>query len=55
MLAEVNTDDVPPTTHPLSLQNIFREDIREPSFTLTDVVANAPKVEGGFFKVKPVL
>jgi len=55
MLTEVNTDDVPPTTHPLSLQNIFREDIGEPSFTLADVVANAPKVEGGFFKVKPVL
>ena len=55
MLTEVNTDNVPPTTHPLSLQNIFREDIREPSFTLTDVVANAPQKEGGFFKVKPVL
>ena len=55
ILNQVDTADVPPATHAVPLQSVFREDQSFPSYPQSDVLANAPKREEGCFKVKPVL
>ncbi|MEK9809578.1 MAG: Asp-tRNA(Asn)/Glu-tRNA(Gln) amidotransferase subunit GatC, partial [Candidatus Nanopelagicales bacterium] len=32
-VSEVAADDIPPTSHPLPLQNVFREDVAEPGLS----------------------
>ncbi|MFH1652342.1 MAG: Asp-tRNA(Asn)/Glu-tRNA(Gln) amidotransferase subunit GatC [Chloroflexota bacterium] len=55
MLQQVDTTDVPPTAQSISLQNVFRDDEVEPSLSQDDVLANAPRREGEFFRVRAVL
>ena len=55
VLSEVNTDNVPPTAQSIALLNVMRNDDIEPSMPQQDVLANAPKQEGEFFKVNAVL
>jgi aspartyl-tRNA(Asn)/glutamyl-tRNA(Gln) amidotransferase subunit C len=55
VLQEVNTDNVPPTANPVDLRSVMREDIVVPSLPPEDVLANAPRQEDDFFRVKPVL
>ena len=45
--------DVPPTSHPLSVVNVFRPDEPRPSLPLEDVFANAPERDGDHFRVPP--
>ena len=54
-LRSVPTDGVPPTAHPLTIHNVFRED--EPADSLDPEVAlgNAPGRRSGFFCVPRVL
>ncbi len=55
ILREVNTDGIPPTAQSIALQNVIRDDTVESSLTQADVLANAPRQEGEFFKVNAVL
>lgn len=55
VLKNLNTDDVPPTTHSVPLQNVFREDTIVPSYPREQVLANAPQKENDCFKVRAVL
>ena len=50
-VAELDLADVPPTSHPLDLVNVFGEDESHVSLTLEEALANAPDPEGGFFAV----
>jgi aspartyl-tRNA(Asn)/glutamyl-tRNA(Gln) amidotransferase subunit C len=52
-VAELDLDDVPPTSHPLDLVNAWREDEPRPSLGLDEVFANAPRREGDLFRVPP--
>ncbi len=54
-LAQLDTSNVPPTSHSLGLSNVFREDIVHESFTNEQALANAPDSEDGCFKVPAVL
>ena len=54
-LNKVDTSDVPPTTHPLLLKNVFREDVVKDSLPLDKVLTNAPKRKSSFFKVPKVI
>ena len=47
--------DVPPTAHPYPLLNVFRDDELRPSVDRDEVLAEAPDVEAGRFKVPPIL
>src|SRR3954465_11319017 len=38
-------DDVPPTSHPLPLTNVFRDDVVQPCLTPAQALAGAPEVE----------
>lgn len=54
-LAELDTDDVPPTAHPLPLESVMRADETTPSLPVEDVLANAPLAEDHAFRVRAVL
>ncbi|MFE5323383.1 Asp-tRNA(Asn)/Glu-tRNA(Gln) amidotransferase subunit GatC [Paenibacillus sp. NPDC056579] len=54
-LNELNTDDVEPTSHPMPLSNVMREDVSRPSLPIEKVLLNAPDEEDGQIKVPAVL
>ena len=54
-LQEVDTEGVPPTAQSVDLRSVMREDSVVPSFAPEDIMANAPRSEGGCFRVKAVL
>ena len=53
----VDTDGVEPTSHPLPMVNRFREDRVTPETVLNrdEVLSQAPRAEGEFFRVPPAL
>ena len=53
----IDTEGVEPTSHPLPMTNRFREDrvTSESVLDRADVLAQAPSVEGEFFRVPPAL
>ena len=52
-VSELDLAGVEPTSHPLDLVNVWREDEPRPSLSPDEALANAPETEGGFFKVPP--
>ncbi|GAB3091613.1 MULTISPECIES: Asp-tRNA(Asn)/Glu-tRNA(Gln) amidotransferase subunit GatC [Isoptericola] len=52
---EVATPDVPATSHPLPLTNVFREDVPQPALPVADVLAAAPDAQDGRFAVPQIL
>jgi len=54
-LSAVDTSDVPPTAHTLSLHNVWREDEATPSTDKELIIANAPLREGDHFRVSVIL
>lgn len=52
---EVAAEDVPPTSHPVPLKNVLREDEPEPTLSHEDALANAPETEDGRFKVPRIV
>ena len=51
IVAELDLADVPPTSHPLDLVNVWDEDEPRPSLSLEDALANAPDADGALFRV----
>jgi aspartyl-tRNA(Asn)/glutamyl-tRNA(Gln) amidotransferase subunit C len=52
-VSQLELADVPPTSHPLSVVNVFGADEPRPSMPLDDVFANAPAREDDYFRVPP--
>ena len=55
ILQQVDTSDVPPTSQSIPLQNVVSEDKIKPCLPQSQILANAPRREGDFFRVKAVL
>ena len=55
VLDQVETGDVPPTGHSVTLQNVMRDDEPGAPIPKEDTLANAPLREDDFFRVKAVL
>jgi aspartyl-tRNA(Asn)/glutamyl-tRNA(Gln) amidotransferase subunit C len=55
ILQQVDTTGVPPTTHPITLENVLSGDDVADSLPQNMVLANAPRKDGDFFKVRAVL
>lgn len=55
VLQQVDTSDVPPTAHSIALQNVMRDDEVATSFPSDEILANAPRKDGDFFRVRAVL
>ncbi len=54
-LNELDTKDVPPTTHAIELQNVFRPDLVQRSLDRKESLANAPGTDGVNFVVPKVI
>lgn len=54
-ISQVAGDDVPATSHPLPLSNVFREDIVGETLTQEQALSGAPDEEDGRFKVPAIL
>lgn len=52
---EVATDDVPATSHPLPMSNVFRDDVRRPGLSPDEALAGAPAVDQQRFLVPRIL
>jgi aspartyl-tRNA(Asn)/glutamyl-tRNA(Gln) amidotransferase subunit C len=50
-----DTDGVPPTAQSFDLTNVERDDAARPSAPREEVLANAPRDEGGYIRVRAVL
>ncbi len=55
ILAELDTDDIPPTAQTIELENILRDDVVTPSLPVEAVLGNAAEREGDFIVVPPIL
>jgi aspartyl-tRNA(Asn)/glutamyl-tRNA(Gln) amidotransferase subunit C len=54
-VSEVATPDVPATSHPIALENVFREDVPGDMLTLDQVLQNAPERADDRFRVTAIL
>ncbi len=52
-VSELDLSDVPPTSHPLDVVNVWADDEPRPSLPVEEALANAPEREGQYFKVPP--
>jgi aspartyl-tRNA(Asn)/glutamyl-tRNA(Gln) amidotransferase subunit C len=52
-VSELDLADVPATSHPLDVVNVWDEDEPRPCLSAEEALANAPEREGDFFKVPP--
>jgi len=52
-VSELDLSDVPPTSHPLDVVNVWEADEPRPCLTPAEALANAPEREGDYFKVPP--
>ena len=51
----LDVSDIEPTSHPQPLVNVTRADEVRPSLERDEVLAQAPLVDGGQFRVPPIL
>ncbi|MBI5161745.1 MAG: Asp-tRNA(Asn)/Glu-tRNA(Gln) amidotransferase subunit GatC [Micrococcales bacterium] len=54
-VSEVATADVPATSHPIPLTNVFRDDVPGPTLSPAAALAGAPEAESDRFKVSAIL
>lgn len=52
---EVATPDVPATSHPIPLQNVFRADVTGVTLTQEQALSGAPEHDGSRFRVSAIL
>ena len=50
-VGEVAAEDVPPTASPIPHENVFRDDVPEPSLPVDEALRNAPDRDGDRFRV----
>jgi aspartyl-tRNA(Asn)/glutamyl-tRNA(Gln) amidotransferase subunit C len=53
-VSELDLADVPPTSHPLDLVNVWADDEPRPSLSVEDALKNAPDTAEGAFRVPAV-
>ena len=54
-LRELDLAAIPPTAQVIPLEPVLRDDVVTPSLTVDQALANAPRSENGFIKVRAVL
>lgn len=54
-VSEVATADVPATSHPIPMTNVFREDDVSQTLTQEQALSGAPEAEDGRFAVPQIL
>ncbi|MCL2454746.1 MAG: Asp-tRNA(Asn)/Glu-tRNA(Gln) amidotransferase subunit GatC [Micrococcales bacterium] len=54
-VSRIATPDVPATSHPLPLSNVFRDDVPVTPLDRDEALAAAPEAEAGMFVVPQIL
>lgn len=54
-VGEVAADDIPPTSHAVPLENVFRADELRPGLSQSQALSGAPASEDGRFRVPQIL
>lgn len=54
-IGDLDTADVPPTSHALPMTNVTRDDVPRPGLAVDDVLAGAPAADDGRFRVPRIL
>lgn len=54
-VGEVAAANIPPTSHPIPMTNVWREDVVTPGLSPRDALAAAPAVEDERFRVPRIL
>ncbi|MDO9377950.1 MAG: Asp-tRNA(Asn)/Glu-tRNA(Gln) amidotransferase subunit GatC [Nocardioidaceae bacterium] len=54
-VSQVASQDIPPTSHAVPLQNVFREDVVRPGLTPEEALSGAPLVDQQRFAVPRIL
>ncbi|MBG6180711.1 Asp-tRNA(Asn)/Glu-tRNA(Gln) amidotransferase subunit GatC [Arthrobacter sp. CAN_A1] len=54
-VSEVAGDDIPATSHPIPLSNVYREDVIGETLTNEEALSGAPDNADGRFKVPAIL
>ncbi|ARC56360.1 Glutamyl-tRNA(Gln) amidotransferase subunit C [Frondihabitans sp. 762G35] len=54
-VSEVAGEDVPATSHPIPLTNVFRDDVVGETLTQEQALRGAPEHDGSRFKVSAIL
>ena len=52
-ISELDLEGVPPTSHPLDVVNVWRDDEPRPCLPREEALANAPETDDGMFTVAP--
>ncbi|MEY4477309.1 MAG: glutamyl-tRNA(Gln) amidotransferase [Actinomycetota bacterium] len=52
---KVATPDVPATSHPIPMENVWREDVVADQLTIDESLAGAPDHDGSRFRVTAIL
>jgi aspartyl-tRNA(Asn)/glutamyl-tRNA(Gln) amidotransferase subunit C len=52
-VSELDLADVPPTAHPLEIENAWADDVPRPCLPLDEVFANAPDRDDDHFRTPP--
>jgi len=55
ILQQVDTSGIPPTAQSIPLQNVVKDDEVTPSLPQSQILANAPRRDENYFRVKAVL
>ena len=55
LMSQVDITDVKPTAHAVSMSNVMRDDVPQPSLSNEKALQNAPEPENGCFKVPKVI
>lgn len=55
LMGQVDITDVKPTAHAVSMSNVMRDDVPQPSLSNEKALQNAPEPENGYFKVPKVI
>jgi len=55
VLAQLDTDAIPPTAQTIELENILRKDVTRTSLAVDDALANAPARDGDFLLVPAII
>jgi aspartyl-tRNA(Asn)/glutamyl-tRNA(Gln) amidotransferase subunit C len=54
-LEEVDTENVEPMAHAIALTDVLRQDAVRPGLTREQALSNAPRTDGRYFLVPPIL
>lgn len=54
-VSDAVSDDIPATSHPIPLKNVFREDVVGATLSADEALSGAPDAEDGKFKVPAIL